>query len=166
MSKKATNGTKFEDWAVATGVGAEEVENAWQELERRGLVAAQRGKVTVSPLALRRATSDAQRRLAAHLSGYLLTENSFIVRRAGNPPGPSGLPCILNTRIAVEQIASYFKDGWGVTEIARDLPVLTREEIEAAIQYYLNHRAEIEQDLRRNRELYETNAPKPEMMPV
>jgi uncharacterized protein (DUF433 family) len=163
MSKKATNGTKLQDWAADIGIDAEEVGIAWQELERRGLVAARRGKITVSPLALRRATSDGQRRLAAHLSGYLLTENSFIVRRAGNPPG---LPCILNTRIAVEQIASYFKDGWGVTEIARDLPILTQEEIEAAIQYYLNHRAEIEQDLRRNRELYETNAPKPEMMPA
>ncbi len=163
MSKKAPNGMKLRNWAVAIGVDTEEVKIAWQELERRGLVATRRGKITVSPLALRRATSDGQRRLAAHLSGYLLTENSFIVRRAGNPPG---LPCILNTRIAVEQIANYFKDGWGVTEIARDLPILTREEIEAAIQYYLNHRAEIEQDLRRNRELYETNAPKPEMMPA
>jgi uncharacterized protein (DUF433 family) len=161
MSKKTTNGTKFEDWAVAIGVDTEDVKRAWQELERRGLVAALRGKITVSPLALRRSTSDDQRRLAAHLSGYLLTENSFIVRRAGDPPG---LPAILNTRIPVEQIASYFKDGWGVTEIERDLPVLTREEIEAAIQYYLNHRAEIEQDLRRNREMYEEKAPAPEMM--
>jgi uncharacterized protein (DUF433 family) len=92
-----------------------------------------------------------------------LTENSYIVRRAGDPPG---LPCVLNTRITVEQIASYFKDGWGVTEIARDLPVLTRAEIEAAIQYYLNHRAEIERDLRRNRELYEAHAPQPELLPV
>jgi hypothetical protein len=36
----------------------------------------------------------------------------------------------------------------------------TSDEIEAAIQYYLNHRAEIEQDLRLNRELFEANAPK------
>jgi uncharacterized protein (DUF433 family) len=105
---------------------------------------------------MRRATSEAQRRLAAHLSGYVLTENSFIVRRAGNPPG---LPCIMNTRITVEQIANYFRDGWGVTEIARDLGLLTRPEIEAAIQYYLNHRAEIEADRQRSRELYETHAP-------
>ena len=129
-------------------------------------VAAKRGRVTVSPLAMRRATTDAERRLAAHLAGYLLTENSFIVRRGSDAAGRVGLPCILNTRITVEQIASYFKDGWGVTEIERDLPILTREEIEAAIQYYLNHRSEIEQDLRRSRELYEANAPKPEMLPV
>jgi len=56
--------------------------------------------------------------------------------------------------------------GWGVTEIERDLPLLTREEIEAAIQYYLNHRAEIEQDLRRSRAQYEANAPKPELLPI
>jgi uncharacterized protein (DUF433 family) len=46
-----------------------------------------------------------QRRLAAHLSDYVLTENLYIVRRAGDPPG---LPCILNSRITVEQIANYF----------------------------------------------------------
>jgi uncharacterized protein (DUF433 family) len=144
-------------------VNAEEVKAAWGELQRRGLVAAKRGGVTVSPLAMRRATTDAERRLAAHLAGYLLTENSFIVRRAGDPPG---LPSILNTRIAVEQIANYFKEGWGVTEIERDLNLLTRAEIEAAIQYYLNHRAEIERDLQRSRELYETHAPKPETIPA
>lgn len=156
----------LKDWATATGASVDEVAAAWQDLVRRALATEAAGQITLSPLALRRATSDTQRRLAAHLSGYLLTENSFIVRRAGAPPGPPGLPCILNTRIAVEQIASYFKNGWGVTEIERDLPILTREEIEAAIQYYLNNRAEIEQDLRRNRELYEANAPKPEMAPV
>ncbi len=159
----ASGALNFEAWATATGVGAEEVAAAWQDLVRRGLATEEAGQVALSPLALRRATSDAQRRLAAHLAGYLLTENSFIVRRAGRMPG---LPHILNTRIAVEQIASYFKDGWGVAEIARDLPILMREEIEAAIQYYLNHRAEIEQDLRRSRELYEANAPKPELMPA
>src|SRR5262249_5802267 len=104
------------------------------------------GAVTISPLAMRRATSDTQRRLALHLSGYLLTEKSFILRLAG---AEKGLPRILNTRGARGQIAGYFKDCWGVTEIEQDLHILKREEIEAAIQYYLNHRAEIERDLRR-----------------
>ncbi|PYV37052.1 MAG: hypothetical protein DMG09_15780 [Acidobacteria bacterium] len=163
MTRKANKGITFEDWAAATGINAEEVKDVWRELQRRGLVAAKRGRVTVSPLAMRRATTDAERRLAAHLAGYLLTENSFIVRRAGDPPG---LPSILNTRIAVEQIANYFKEGWGVTEIERDLNILTRAEIEAAIQYYLNHRAEIERDLQRSRELYETHASKRETIPA
>lgn len=159
----ASAGFDFEAWAAATRTGTEAVAAAWQDLVRRGLATEAAGQITVSPLALRRATSDTQRRLAAYLAGYLLTENSFIVRRAGDSPG---LPCILNTRITVEQIASYFRAGWGMIEIERDLPILTREEIEAAIQYYFNHRAEIEQDLRRSRDLYEANAPKPEIMPV
>ncbi len=154
---------RFEEWAAATAVSVDQIAAAWQDLVRRGVAAESAGQITISSLAMRRAISAEQRRLAAHLAGYLLTENSFIVRRAGDLPG---LPCILNTRIAVEQIASYFKDGWGVTEIERDLPLLTREEIEAAIQYYLNHRAEIEQDLRRSRAQYEANAPKPELLPV
>jgi uncharacterized protein (DUF433 family) len=155
--------TRFEEWAASIGVSTEEVASAWQDLERRGLARVSAGQVTLSPLAMRRSTSDTQRRLAAHLAGYLLTENSFIVRRSGDP---AGFASILNTRIAVEQIANYFKAGWGVTEIERDLPILTREEIEAAIQYYLNHPAEIEQEMRNSRELYELNAPKPEMTSV
>jgi len=66
----------------------------------------------------------------------------------------------------VEQIATYFIEGWGVTEIEDDLKLLTRAEIEAAIQYYLNHRAEIESGLRRGRELYEEHAPIPETIPA
>ena len=61
--------------------------------------------------------------------------------------------------LLVEQITHYFKDGWGVTEIERDVGILTRAEIEAAIQYYLNHREEIERDCQRSRALYEAHAP-------
>ena len=108
MPKKGIETPNFADMATAIGVSADEVQAAWHDLQRRGLVAARRGTVTVLPLAMRRATSDLQRRLTARLSGYVLTENAFIVRRAGDQPG---LACILNTRIAVEQIASYFKEG-------------------------------------------------------
>jgi hypothetical protein len=34
----------------------------------------------------------------------------------------------LDTRITVEQIAKYFKEGRGVTEIERDLDLLTPSE--------------------------------------
>lgn len=163
MSANTNENNGFEQWAATIGATVDEIDAAWQELQRRGLVSIEAGSITVSPLAMRRATSDTQRRLASHLAGYLPTENSFIVRRAGAPPG---LPSILNTRITVEQIASYFKEGWGVAEIERDLQVLTRAEIEAAIQYYLNHRADIERDLQRSRDLYEANAPKPDMILV
>jgi uncharacterized protein (DUF433 family) len=160
MKRKLPKGTNFESWAAVLEVSPEEVK-AWQDLSRRGLVSTESGQVTVSPLAMRRATSEVQRRLAAHLAGYVLTANSFIVRCAGDPPG---LPCIWNTRITVEHIANYFRAGWGVTAIERDLSLLTRDEIEAAIQYYLNHRAEIEADLQHSQELYTAHAPKQEML--
>ena len=163
MSKRANNSTNLAAWVAATGLSIEELKTAWEELRRRGLISIKRDKLAVSPFAMRRAASDAERRFAAHLAGYLPTENSFVVRRAGDPPG---LPCILDTRITVEQIANYFKEGWGVTEIERDLDLLTRVEIEAAIQYYLNHRPEIERDLRRSRELYEKHAPKRDTIPA
>lgn len=155
MAKKKENQRDWKELAIAVGASSEGVEAAWEDLRRRGLVSAQRGKVTVSPLALRRATTDVQRRLAAFLSGYVVTENSYIVRYAGDPPSSS---YILNTRIAVEYIANYFEEGWGVADIAQDLKLLTREEIEAAIQYYLNHRAEIKRDIWRSRELYEAHS--------
>jgi uncharacterized protein (DUF433 family) len=158
MAKK-TSTEPLPSWAAAIGATVAQTKAAWEGMLRRKLAAVRGGKRTVSPLALRRASSEVQRRLAAHLSGYSLTENSFIVRRAGEPQGRA---TILNSRIAVEQIAHYFKDGCGVTDIQRDLPQLTREEIEAAIQYYLNHREEIEQDLRRSRESYEAHAVKQE----
>ena len=163
MAQRVRNQPALVGWSAALGVSLDEVKTAWEDLQRRGLVATKRGKVTVSPLTMRRATTDVQRRLAAHLLGYLLTENPYIVRRAGDPPS---LAYILNTRFSVEHIASYFKEGWGVTDIQRDLHLLTREEIEAAIQYYLNHREEIERGLQRSRELYEEHAPKRETMPV
>ncbi len=145
MARKANN-LPLESWAEAVGVGTEEVKTAWDDLQRRGLAAVKGGNSVVSPLAMRRANSPVQRRLAAHLAGFLLTENSFIVQKADDPPGS---PSILNTRITVEQIAHYFKEGWDVTDIQRDLPQLLREEIEAAIQSYLNHREELERALRR-----------------
>jgi uncharacterized protein (DUF433 family) len=161
MSNGNARNNGFDILAAAISASEEEAKTAWEGLRRRRLIADD--EKTISPLAMRRATSDTERRLASHLAGYLLTENSFIVRRSGDAPG---LPAILNTRITVEQIASYFKESWGVAEIERDLPILTRAEIEAAIQYYLNHRAEIERDLQRSRALYEANAPKPELIPA
>jgi DNA-binding transcriptional regulator YhcF (GntR family) len=59
MARKARHQTEFAAWAVAIGVSADEVKAAWQDLQRRGLVTIKRGQVTVSPLAMRRATSDA-----------------------------------------------------------------------------------------------------------
>ena len=61
----ANAGTRFEEWAAAMGASVDEVATAWQDLERRGLATESAGQVTISPLAMRRATSDVQRRLCA-----------------------------------------------------------------------------------------------------
>jgi uncharacterized protein (DUF433 family) len=158
MAKRASR-LPLQSWATAIGATAVAVKAAWADLQRRGLATAQGGNAVVSPLAMRRANDPVQRRLAAHLAAYLLTENSFIVRRAGRPLGD---PSILNTRVSVAHVAQCFKEGWGVNDIQRDLPQLLREEIEAAIQYYLNHREEIERDLRRSRDAYAAHAPQEE----
>ena len=163
MAVQAASQVDFGVWAAAIGAGEDEVKAAWEDLRRRGLVSADGGKVTVSALAMRRATSDVQRRLASHLDGFILTENSHIVRRDGNPPG---IPYILDTRIAVEYIANYFRQGASVVDILEDLPQLTWGQIEAAIQYYLNHRDEIEADIRRSEEIYEANVRRQERIPA
>jgi uncharacterized protein (DUF433 family) len=144
----------FAAWAKIVGAPPEEVEAAWNDLKCRGLVSVRQGKLNISAEAMVRANTDAQRRLASHLSGYELTDNSYIVRYAGAPPGS---PMILDTRIYVEYIANYFRAGWGVTEMLRDLPQLTLEEVEAAIQYYLNHREEIEREIQESIDIYESN---------
>jgi uncharacterized protein (DUF433 family) len=137
--------------AKTLGTSKKEVKRAIEDLKRRGLAREEGGKIVLSPLAMRRAVSDVQRKLAAVLSGYLPTENPYIVRRAGKPEGK---PQILNTRVLVEYIANYFNEGWGVGEIQREFPFLTREEIEAAIQYYLNHKEEIDRDREESERMY------------
>ncbi len=151
----------FVGWAKVIGATPNKVETAWNDLRRRRLVSVRQGKVWISADAMCCAHSEIQRRLASYLSGYELTENSYIVRKAGNPPGS---PAILNTRILVEYIANYFRGGWGVAAIQRDLPQLTPEQIEAAIQYYLNHREEIELEIQESMDIYEYNLRRQERM--
>lgn len=161
MKRTDTDGMDFNAWAGEIGANEAETRDAWHDLVRRGLAAPADGRPALSPLAMRRATTDTQRRLAAHLSGYLLTESSHIVRAPGDPPGA---PSVLDTRITVEPVADYFVQGWGVPDIEEDIGLLTREQVEAAIQYYLNHRAEIDRDRRRSRDLYAANAPRPQAL--
>jgi uncharacterized protein (DUF433 family) len=151
----------FAGWAQVVGATPEEVETAWNDLKQRGLVAVRQEKLDISAEAMVCAKSDVQRRLASHLSGYALTENSYIVRYAGKPPGS---PMILDTRIYVQYIANYFRGGWGIAEIQRDLPQLTVEQIEAAIQYYLNHREEIEFEIQESIDIFEYNLRRQERM--
>ena len=149
--------------AKTLGTSKQEVKEAIEDLKRRGLAREEKGRIVLSPLAMRRAISDVQRKLAAILSGYIPTENPYIVKRAGKPEGK---PQILNTRVLVEYIANYFNEGWGVGEIQKEFPFLTREEIEAAIRYYLNHKGEIDREREESERMYWENAPKGEVVGI
>jgi uncharacterized protein (DUF433 family) len=75
------------------------------------------------------------------------TEHPYIVRTAGVCGGRS---IIRGSRIAVWQIAWLFKAGETMDEIALDYPHLSPASIYDAISYYLDHQAEIEQDIAEN----------------
>ena len=54
----------------------------------------------------------------------------------------------------------------GVGEIQKEFPFLTREEIEAAIRYYLNHKEEIDRDREESERMYREKAPKGEVVGI
>ena len=53
-----------------------------------------------------------------------------------------GKPRISGTRISVDLIVSYVSSGYGIKEIKRDYPHLTREQIAAALAYIEKRSAE------------------------
>lgn len=63
-----------------------------------------------------------------------------------------GKACIAGHRIRVLDIAIYHDDGRTPAEIVEMFPSITEADVHAAIAYYLDHREEIEEDLRRGRE--------------
>ena len=73
MAKK-TAPAALASWTAAVGATAEEIKAAWEDLLRRRLVTVRSGKRIVSPLALRRASSDVQRRLLDRLQERLASE--------------------------------------------------------------------------------------------
>jgi uncharacterized protein (DUF433 family) len=56
------------------------------------------------------------------------------------------------SRITVQDLVPYFQDNCSDDEIMRWIPVLTAEEIAVVRQYYLDHRAELDEQDRRIRE--------------
>jgi len=50
----------------------------------------------------------------------------------------SGKPRISGTRISVDLIADYITSGYGIGEIKRDYPHLTKEQIKSALKYIEN----------------------------
>jgi len=76
------------------------------------------------------------------------TEHPYIVRMPGVC---GGRPIIKGTRVSVRQIAQLYKAGDLVDEMLQAYPHLNPAAIYDAISYYLDHQAEIEQEISENR---------------
>jgi uncharacterized protein (DUF433 family) len=76
------------------------------------------------------------------------TEHPHIVRVAGIC---GSRPIIKDTRISVRHIAQLYKAGQLVEEIVSAHPHLSAAAVHDAISYYLDHQAEIEQEIAENR---------------
>lgn len=63
-----------------------------------------------------------------------------------------GKACIAGHRIRVLDIAIYYDMGKSPAEMIEMFPSITEADVHAAITYYLDHREEIQDDLRRGRE--------------
>ena len=46
-----------------------------------------------------------------------------------------GKPTVRGTRLSVEHILTLFAEGWGVDEVLRNYPTLTREALTAVFAY-------------------------------
>ncbi|MFN8444312.1 MAG: DUF433 domain-containing protein [Caldilineaceae bacterium] len=76
------------------------------------------------------------------------TEHPYVVRVLGVNGGRA---TILGTRISVRQIAELYKSGELVEEIVQSHSQLTAASVFDALSYYLDHQAEIEQEILENR---------------
>ncbi len=85
---------------------------------------------------------------SAMLSEVHTTEHPYIIRVLGIC---GGRPIIKGTRISVRHIAELYKAGDLVDEILFAYPQLTAAAVYDAISYYLDHQAELEQEILDNR---------------
>lgn len=76
------------------------------------------------------------------------TEHPYIIR---SPHVCGGRPIIKNSRISVRAVAQLYKAGDLVEEIVQTYPHLSAAAVHDAISYYLDHQAEIEQEIAENR---------------
>ncbi len=83
-----------------------------------------------------------------------MTRIEHIVR---TPGACGGKPRIAGTRIRVLDIAYYYNAGWTVDNIAEELEI-TPGQIHAALSYYFDHKAEIDDELRQDAEFAEQAA--------
>ena len=76
------------------------------------------------------------------------TEHCYIVR---NPKVLSGEPIIRDTRTSVRAIVEMWRLGLSPEAIPHRLPHLTLAQVFDALSYYLDHQAEINDYIERNR---------------
>ena len=76
------------------------------------------------------------------------TEHPHVTRIEGVR---GGVPILRGTRIPVRLIAQMYRGGDSVEDILQGYPRLTATVVHDAISYYLDHRAEIEQEIIENR---------------
>jgi uncharacterized protein (DUF433 family) len=82
------------------------------------------------------------------MSTAVSTDSPYITRR---PAVCGGQPIIAGTRTPVKSIVGYYKIGMSVEEILEGLPHLSPAQVFAALSYYHDHQAEIEQDIEAGR---------------
>jgi len=63
-----------------------------------------------------------------------------------------GTPIIRGTRTSVANIAGFYLMGMTAEEIHRELPHLSLAQVFDALAFYLDHREEIDRELRKDRE--------------
>lgn len=65
-----------------------------------------------------------------------------------------GVPTVRDTRLAVRLIAQMYRAGDTVDDIVRSFPHISAAAVYDAISYYLDHRAEMEEEIAANRVEY------------
>ena len=66
------------------------------------------------------------------------------------PSVSGGYPCIGHTRIAVRLIVEAYRATGSIEKVAEFCGQLTREQIEAALDYYRQHPTRVDEDIERN----------------
>ena len=74
--------------------------------------------------------------------------NTAIIHIVATPGTCGGAPRIDGTRIRVSQIVLMTEQGMSADEIVSDLTHLTLAQVYAALSYYHDHRAAIDQEIR------------------
>lgn len=64
-----------------------------------------------------------------------------------NPKICHGQPYVAGTRIRVQDIVMFQRNGWDVEQIAANFDVLRKAQIYAALAYYHDHAAEIDEQI-------------------